>query len=276
MAGGDLDVVRVPGWEAFGWLRHGFSARRGGVSTVYGGGERGELNLGYTREDDPAAVGENRRRFVESVAGTTGTPMVGVRQVHGTRVVRVGAGQTDLCDAEGRGLVEADGVMTSVPGVMVAVQTADCVPVLVADVKLRVVAAFHAGWRGTAAGMVELGIAGMVAEFGCSPKDMVAAVGPAIGGCCYTVGEELRSEFLRRYADAGEFFEPRADGLHLDLAEANRRQLAAAGVRAEGIWLLGECTACARQDGRRRYFSHRAEAGCTGRAMGMIGVIEGA
>jgi copper oxidase (laccase) domain-containing protein len=99
---------------------------------------------------------------------------------------------------------------------------------------------------------------------------MVGAVGPAIGGCCYTVGEEVREQFTARFGYASDLFREASDRLHLDLAEANRRQLAGTGIG--DVTVLAECTACARVHGRRKYFSHRAERGFTGRAMGMIGI----
>jgi copper oxidase (laccase) domain-containing protein len=112
----------------------------------------------------------------------------------------------------------------------------------------------------------------MMAEFGSAAEDLVGAVGPAIAVCCYTVGEEVRTAFAERFSYAAELFSERPDGTHVDLAEANRRQLVEAGLAAERVSVVGECTACARVDGARKYFSHRAERGVTGRAMGMIGV----
>jgi YfiH family protein len=264
-------VVRVAGWERFGWLRHGFSTRAGGVSTVYGGDG---LNLGFTKDDEPAAVRENRLRFAEAVSGVAGMPVVAVRQVHGTAVKRVEEAGDGWCDGEGRATVEADGLMTATGGILLGVQAADCVPVLLADTRLRVVGAFHAGWRGTAAGMVQGGVAQMELEFGSNAEDLIGAIGPAIGACCYTVGDEVRERFREAYACAGELFSQRESGLHLDLAAANRRQLLDAGLEAGAISVVGECTGCARLgDGRRKYFSHRAENGFTGRAMGMIGIV---
>jgi YfiH family protein len=263
--------LQIPEWNRFEWLRHGFSTRRGGVSTVYGGND---LNLGFTKDDSPEAVRENRRSFAETVSGATGVPVVAVRQVHGTTVKLVGPGEFGWSDDQGRATVEADGLITASSGVLLGVQAADCVPVLVADARLRVVAAFHAGWRGTVSGIVEQGVAAMQDEFGSKPEDMIGAVGPAIGVCCYTVGKEVRERFQQAYPYAAELFSQRKTGLHIDLAQANRRQLLDAGLRSEDIALVSECTACRRfEDGGRKYFSHRAESGFTGRAMGMIGVV---
>ena len=158
-------------------------------------------------------------------------------------------------------------------------QTADCIPVLVADRKRRAVAAFHAGWRGTVNRIVESGLGRMRLEFGSRPEDLMAAIGPGIGPCCYAVGEEVLSSFESQFGYARELFrevydsEPvrrripmlfltqRAPGhsemgpsLHLDLVEANRRQLLDAGLKARPIQMVGGCTSCQRE----LFFSHRA------------------
>jgi copper oxidase (laccase) domain-containing protein len=113
-------------------------------------------------------------------------------------------------------------------------------------------------------------------EYGSRGEDLVAAVGPSIGPCCYAVGNEVRGEFGAAFGYAGELFREVAAEMRLDLWEANRRQLMEAGVGAERIVVLGECTACALDGaGRRRYFSHRAEKGFTGRMLSVVGVAEG-
>ena len=305
--GKDTGVSRgftvVEGWERYGWLRHGFSVRSGGFSTVYG---KKSLNLGWTKEDDPALVARNRARFVRFFDGKNTKKhafrMVTMRQFHSgmSRVVREadGALKGQLETVEGKARLRADGLMTDLPGVLLGVQTADCVPVLVADVKKRVVAAFHAGWRGTLARIVERGIGTMRLEYGSRPEDLVAAVGPAIGPCCYSVGEEVVSEFGSQFRYAERLFSEvydadpvrekypmlfltaRAPGhskigpqIHLDLWEANRRQLLDAGLRKKRVTVVGECTACSRDaKGERKYFSHRDEHGFTGRMMSVVGV----
>jgi YfiH family protein len=272
-------IVHVFSWNSYGWLRHGFSTREGGVSTVYG---RDSLNLGWTKEDDPVSVAENRRRFYATAQGemgeNAGVRVVTLRQVHSAVIlpIREGDGVFEgaLQTAEGKAVLEGDGAVTNLPGVMLGVQTADCVPVLVADVSRRVVGAFHAGWRGTVARIVERGIETMRREYGSRPEDLIAAVGPSIGACCYAVGEEVRSGFEARFGYAGELFRTVEDGqMHLDLWEANRRQLLDAGMAPEAITVVGECTACALSDGERKYFSHRAEHGVAGRMMSVVGVV---
>ena len=275
------EVERVDVWALYPWLRHGFSTRLGGASTVYGGAGGHSLNLGWTKEDNPALVAENRRVFLREVQGNSGDEagvrMVTLMQVHAERVRRIreedGVQEGRLQTAEGGAVLEGDGMMTDLPGVMLGIQTADCVPVLVADVEKRVVAAFHAGWRGTVARIVEHGIAGMRKEYGARPEDLIAAVGPSIGACCYAVGDEVQVEFGARFGYAEELFNTVGGQMHLDLWEANRRQLLEAGVNADRISVVGECTACAVCDGERKYFSHRAEHGFAGRMMSAVGVM---
>jgi polyphenol oxidase len=176
---------------------------------------------------------------------------------------------------------------------LLGVQTADCIPVLVADRKRKVVAAFHAGWRGTVKRIVEAGVGRMRLEFGCRPEDLVAAIGPGVGPCCYSVGDEVLSSFESQftYSDAlfhevydtdpvrtrypMLFLTQRAPGhsnigpsLHVDLVEANRRQLLAAGLKPQSIQSTGGCTSCHRE----LFFSHRASQGHAGRMMSVIGI----
>ena len=246
-----LDVVRVPGWERFGWLRHGFSTRGAGHSTAYG---PGELNLGFTADDDADGVRRNRELFLAGVelTGESAATLKTVKQVHSGRVVRIDGNEE---------AVEADGMISSAVGLTLGILTADCVPVLLVDTRLRAVGALHAGWRGTAAGIAGAGVACLQAEFGSRAGDLVAAVGPSIGPCCYEVGADFHDHFT------ADLFR----GQRLDLWEANRRQLAEAGVQE--VHVVGQCTACTRgMDGGRKYFSHRDEKGKTGRMMAAIGV----
>lgn len=273
----DLHIVRIPEWKKYEWLRHGFSTRANGVSRVYGGST---LNLGWTKEDDPTAVAENRRRFVHAIDGDhTPFALVTLRQVHSATVHVVkeedGALEGKLQSVEGKAVLEGDGLMTSQPEILLAVGTADCVPVLVVDVAKRVVAAFHAGWRGTAAQIVERGIATMLHEYGSRTEDLVAAIGPCIGPCCYTVGEEVRQSFEERFRYAKDLFNgPSASPVLLNLWEANRRQLLESGVKDSQISVVGECTACTRDErGQLRYFSHRGEHGVAGRMLNVVGLV---
>jgi YfiH family protein len=291
-----LEIVRVPGWSGrsrpnLGWLIHGFSTRLGGGTTVYRPGNF-DLNLGFTESDDRVTVAANRGLFVTAASeGKEILGLVTLRQIHSSLIRGVSA--KDILENGMAAVLKGDGLMTNEPGVLLGIQTADCIPVLVADRKKRAVAAFHAGWRGTLARIVENGVGRMRLEFGSRPEDLIASIGPGIGQCCYAVGEEVQQQFNSQFDYAPELFREVYDsdpirqkypmlflsarapghsdigpGMHLDLAEANRRQLLAAGLRKGAISLTGQCTGC-RTD---RFFSHRTERGFTGRMMSVIGV----
>ena len=289
-----LTVLRVPDWKQYPWLAHGFSTRTGGVSTAYRPADkRGELNLGMTAADSPKNVEKNRELFLRAVLDCNNARqalprLVLARQIHSGIVHR---GE----NAQSGKILRGDGWIAADPGLLLGIQTADCIPVLVADVRQRIVAAFHAGWRGTLARIVERGVGRMRAEFGSRPGDLTAAIGPGIGRCCYSVGEEVLMEFQSQFAYADDLFEEvfdldpvkqkypmlfltaRAPGhsnlgpsIHLGLPEASRRQLLAAGLQPENIHALNICTAC----NTDRFFSHRAEQGFTGRMLSVIGVVQ--
>jgi len=281
-----IEVLRTDAFADLPWLVHGFSTRHGGVSTCYGGRT---LNLGQTEHDTHANVERNRALFLKAVAAVNQDgslwPLVQVRQIHSAMVHRI--------DTASAHPPAGDGMITNTSGLLLVIKTADCVPVLVADVKRRVVGAFHAGWRGTVARVVEKGAGEMRRQFGSAPRDLRAAIGPCIRKCCYAVGAEVQAEFESQFSYAHELFEEvfdsnaihikypllflnqRAPGhgdlgpeIHLDLVAANRRQLEAVGVRAEHIMIVDGCTAC----DTKRLFSHRAEFGKTGRMMAVIGI----
>jgi hypothetical protein len=286
--GSKLRVLQAPALKRIPWLVHAFSTRIGGVTTCYGATKA--LNLGFTKDDTREHVEENRRRLLTSLGATgkgTPWPLIALRQVHSdlVHVVR------SLPDST----LTGDGLITCLPRIVLAILTADCLPVLLVDARNKAVGAFHAGWRGTAARIVEKGVGLMRREFGTRPQDIRAAIGPGIQQCCYEVGEELRTKFESQFTYGSELFREvkesdtvrekypllflnqRAPGhgdpclkLHLDLREANRRQLLAAGVPREHIVALPDCTAC----GTARFFSHRAEKGRTGRMMAVIGIKE--
>jgi polyphenol oxidase len=297
-----LEFLRVPDWSGhkhpgLAWLMHGFSTRIGGRTTVYHPGEPGkfDLNLGFTDSDDRKIVAGNRELLVNVVAEGKGIlGLVTLRQIHSTLIRRVQA--KDVQGYEMPAVLKGDGLMTDEPGVLLGIQTADCIPVLVADRKQRAVAGFHAGWRGTLARIVENGVGRMRLEFGSRPEDLIASIGPGIGQCCYAVGEEVQQEFESQFTYASDLFRevydsdqirnkypmlfltarapghsPIGPGMHLDLAEANRRQLLAAGLKPSAIFMTGECTGCHTD----RFFSHRVERGFTGRMMSVIGIARG-
>jgi YfiH family protein len=282
------DLLRAHEFARLRWLIHGFSTRTGGVSEAYGGHA---LNLGYTKHDTHAAVDENRALLLRALgtvdAGGKAWPLVRLRQMHSDIIHRVNHPPEQL--------LTGDGLVTDTPRLVLAVQTADCLPVLLVDPKHKAVGAFHAGWRGTLARIVEKGVGAMRLHFGSEPEDLRAAIGPGIASCCYAVGEGVRNSFHGQFAYAGDLFREvtesdpvrerypllfmtaRAPGhsdagrtIYLDLREANRRQLLDAGLPKANITALDFCTACRTS----LFFSHRAEKGVTGRQMGVAGISD--
>jgi polyphenol oxidase len=280
-----VPVLRSPDLTKISWLVHGFSTRKGGTSPAYGGGS---LNLGFTGEDTRARVEANRKKFLIAAGATNGSqawPLVALKQIHSDliHVVRSRAARQFV----------GDGLVTDLPGVALAVQTADCFPVILADRRTHAVGVFHAGWRGTVKRIAEKGLGIMRLEYGTLPADVTAAIGPGIGRCCYKVGEELKAEFESQFSYSRELFHEvfesdpvrekypmlflsaRAPGhsdfgpqIHLDIADANRRQLLAAGVPESQIDVMKHCTSCE----SKTLFSYRAERGKTGRMMVLAGI----
>jgi YfiH family protein len=166
---------------------------------------------------------------------------------------------SDICvAARGRtgSLGDGDALLENTPGHLVAVKTADCIPILLVDEEHRAVAAVHAGWRGTVQGIVRHAVRRMQEEFGTRPEQVHAAIGPGIGKCCYEVGAEVAAQF------------DETGPCHIDLAEANRRQLAAAGIPEPRIYAVNLCTKCSAGD----FHSYRRDKERAGRMFSFIGV----
>ncbi len=202
------EIYRVPEWDAFDWLQHGFG----------------------TRLSEPPA------------------PLTTLKQIHSATCIFAGgrAGQ----------LGEGDALLDNTPGSVLAIKTADCVPILLVDERLHAVAAVHAGWRGTVAGIATRAVSEMAERFGASPAGLHAALGPAIGKCCYEVGHEVAQHF-------GE--QGRA---HIDLVDTNRRQLLAAGLSPARIYIAGLCTKCLAE----QFHSYRRDREAAGRMYSFIGL----
>jgi polyphenol oxidase len=290
-----LTILRASHLSEIPWLIHGFSTRIGGFSRAY---RRGDLNLGFTKDDSRAAVERNRTAFLGGLCGDgrsrpsgrakrdwTVRNLITLRQIHSDIIHHV--------DSIPHQTLAGDGLITSTPGLLLAIQTADCLPVILVDTKHRAVGVFHAGWRGTVQRIVEKGVGEMFRYFATRPRDLKAVIGPGIQGCCYEVGEEVRIKFESQFSYADKLFREmkesdpvrekypllfltaRAPGhselpskIFLDLAEANRQQLLAAGVPKKNIESSSLCTQC----NNDLLFSYRAEKGKTGRLMAVVGV----
>ncbi|HWQ02916.1 MAG TPA: polyphenol oxidase family protein, partial [Candidatus Nitrosotenuis sp.] len=186
------------------WLVHGFSTRLGGDSLLDGARV---LNLGRTDWDSPQAVHANRERFLAAL-GAREMELVTNRQIHSDLARLVRARPESAC--------KGDALLTKTRGLLLEAITADCVPILLVDLKHRAVAAVHAGWRGTLRRIAEKTLGRMRAEFGTRPRDVRAALGPAIGRCCYEVGIEVVQKFHAQFANAREWFDGPFDRLVSD------------------------------------------------------------
>jgi YfiH family protein len=275
---GGLQILQLAPFRGLAWLVHGFSTRTGGISVLDG---KKVLNLSYMEWDKKENVAENRRRF-QAAMGAKEFTLVPMKQIHSDVIQLLRAAPALAC--------KGDASVTNRPGLLLAVQTADCVPILLVDPKERAVAAIHAGWRGTLGRIAEKTVGRMRLEFGSRPRDLLAALGPSIGPCCYEVGAELVPKFTAQFADGGEYFdEPRSGeepnplqwlnmappghqppprNVRLDLRKANRSQLLTAGLRTQNIFVSSLCTGC-RPD---LFFSYRKEGAQSGRLMAVIGI----
>jgi YfiH family protein len=273
-----LQILELAPLQKFPWLVHGFSTRPGGVSPFE---SEKVLNLGFMEWDTRENVLENRRLF-QSALGAPDFELNPLKQIHSDVLRVIPSSTSDVC--------KGDASATNQPGLLLAIQTADCVPILLVDPKKRAVATIHAGWRGTLARITQKAVGRMQFEYGSNPKDLLAAIGPSIGPCCYEVAADFVTKFTAQFADAADYFdEPRSGeepnplqwlnmkppghqpppkNVHLDLRKANHSQLIAAGLLAKNIYISDLCTACH----TNLLFSHRREGPLSGRLMSAIGL----
>ena len=242
---------------------HGFSTRKGGVSR----GHLASLNLrgAVPSGDNPEAVLENYRRFCSAI-GTDVNAAVLSKQVHETTI--------RICTAAdaGKGLFSdrdytADALITDVPELPLTVFSADCGIILLYDPVHQAIGAVHAGWRGCAAGIVEKTVQAMAKTYGSNPKDLLAAIGPCIGQCCFETDSDVPSAMRAALGPmAASYLEYRDPKWHVDLAGLNRQWLLKAGLAPHRIDLCHLCTAC-RPD---LFWSHRKMGNARGAQVAMI------
>lgn len=237
--------------ESAGGVAHGFSTRQGGVST----GIFDSLNLGVSRGDDPDHVRENYHRFLAAV-GAPDSLLAACNQVHGTEIRNLTTADLKH-DPYDKTPLDADGILTAIPGVTLTVFSADCIPVLLYDPKRRVIAALHAGWRGTAAGIVTAAVEQMTALYGTDPSDILAAIGPGIDKCCFETHEDVPNAMTSALASESlPFIDLLENGkFTVDLKGINARRLELAGVDPTHIDLCRDCTCCQEE----LYWSHRRQ-----------------
>ncbi len=255
---GEVPYFVFPNLEKTHLVRHGFSTRFGGVSK----GHLSEMNLSYTRGDNPEYVTENFCRMADAI-GFLPESLVLSQQTHTTNIRLVtkedkGKGFTKPLDYE-----NIDGLITNVPGLTLATFYADCVPLFFVDPVSRSIGLSHAGWRGTLKRMGAKTVAQMVREFHTEPEHLRVAIGPSICQDCYEVSEEVSAEFKKefaRYADERLVYRTKEGKYHLNLWRANEIALLEAGVRQKYLSVTNVCTCC----NPDKLFSHRASHGMRG------------
>lgn len=240
---------------------HGFSTRIGGVSPP----PYDTLNLGFTTSDREENLRENRDRFLSSL-NLKGYPFVQkINLIHGNLVINVNhLGKKDL--------VDADGMVTDKPGVLLITTFADCVPIFLADPDRRAVGLLHAGWRGTLAGIARSGVRKMISDFNCRRENLLVGIGPGIGRCCFEVDRDVAEAFGAKFGQMKDLITQVANKKKwiIDLLGINERMLISEGIRKENVSKSSLCTSCQVE----LFFSYRRDGNKTGRMAGLITIKE--
>ncbi len=240
-----------------------FSTRRGGVSPL----PDGALNLTEFKGDQKEKVEENRRRFQKAI-GAGKAPLVTARQTHSTERCVI-----EYADQARGPRPECDAMITGLPDMLLAIQTADCLPILIADTRSKVIAAIHAGWRGTANRITERTVADLMLLMGVNTYDCIVALGPTACARCYEVGTDVIEQFKKEFGYWRNLFSDFKEGgkAHSDICAANIQQLAFCGFDPENIYVAPYCT----MHQNELFFSHRREGKTqpsgVGRLLSVIG-----
>ncbi len=255
----EVDGVRVYTCDALDnlpGLHHGFSTRHGGRGAAC-------LNLGLVAWDNPARVEENRGRLLAALS-LQNARLATLSQIHSDQVRILDAKAEEWNSAS-----TGDAMATCCTGIALGIQTADCLPVLIADPDTGAVAAAHAGWRGTLARILSKTIAKMCFAFGSEPSRLLVAIGPGIRSCCYQVGPEVVGLFKLEFPGTSSLYSRMTEsgGFALDLRRALDVQFIESGIDPDKVWDLGACTRCRPGE----FFSYRGEGPRSGRMMGVIG-----
>ncbi len=243
-------------------IKHAFSTRLGGVST----GEFTSLNMSFNRGDSDENVTENYKRLC-SALGIRYEDLVASAQDHNTTVRRVGEAQKGIGIYKPKDMLSVDGLITNEKGVALVTYFADCTPILLVDTKLNAIGACHAGWRGTVSRIAQITVEKMTAEFGTNPRDIIAAVGPAIGKCCYEVDRPVAQRFIDLELSEAVVRDIGSGKYMVDLLSANKQILMQSGVKENSIVCSDVCTKC----NCDLIWSHRATGGKRG---GMCAILE--
>ncbi|MDO4519515.1 MAG: peptidoglycan editing factor PgeF [Eubacteriales bacterium] len=261
-----VTYLSYPAFENYGDFVHGFSTRLGGVSK----GIYSSMNLSFTRGDEDEAVHENYRRLAGAI-GFSAEDIVMSDQTHTTNVRVITAQDRGNGITRPRAFRDVDGMITNVPGIVLATFYADCVPLFFIDPVHKAIGLSHSGWRGTVGKIGAVTVEKMREEFGSEPKDLIAAIGPSICQSCYEVSEDVIVEFQKNFGR--EYWErlyyAKENGKYqLNLWEANRIIFKEAGILEEHISMPGICTCC----NPEFLFSHRASHGKRGNLGAFLGI----
>lgn len=263
-----VTFLTYPALDRLNMIRHGFSTRLGGVSQ----GIYSSMNLSFTRGDSRDAVMENYGRMAKAL-GTEPENIVTSDQTHTTNVRKVTAQDAGCGITRPRPYKDVDGMITDVPGLVLATFYADCVPLYFVDPVRRVIGLSHSGWRGTVNKMGKVTAEAMTREYGSRPEDMITAIGPSICQDCYEVSEDVAEAFSKAFPGENILKKGRVSRegqkYQLDLWKSNQRVLLEAGIKKEHISLPGICTCC----NPNFLFSHRASNGKRGNLGAFLQII---
>ena len=265
---GEVLFLTFPSIEMHQNVIHGFSTRLGGVSK----GEFAQMNLSFSRGDVRESVLENYRRIAEAI-GFDDRRIVCSDQTHTVDVRKVTEEDCGKGYLKQRDYADVDGLVTNVPGVMLATFYADCVPLYFVDPVHRAVGLSHSGWRGTVGNIAQATVRAMTEQYGTDPKDITAAIGPSICLDCYEVSEDVIARFQDAYPEhiwEKLFYQKENGKYQLDLWESCRQNMMRAGIPEEKIEVTDVCTCC----NPGLLFSHRASGGRRGNLAAFLGIRE--
>ena len=224
-----------------------------------------KLSLALHTGEEVQSIMANRNKISARLSMEDTFHFIVANQTHSDHIVIITEEETKGWKGLEDAVEDCDALISNKKGVILSILTADCVPVLLYDKEKEIVAAIHAGWKGTESKIVAKTVEKMLNLFDSDPKDIIAGIAPSIGRCCYEVGEDVAKHFLNEPGS----FDVRGEKYMLDLPLINKKQLLDTGILEEHIEMSGICTACEVE----KFFSYRKEQGCSGRFMSMIGLI---
>ncbi len=253
-----MDFYKFSSLKKYDGLMHAVSTKS--ANDTY------DFSLALHTGEESEKIIQNRELVSEMLEKNGKLHFIVAEQTHSDNITVVTELKTRGWGSLNDAVENCDALMTDLKDVVLTILTADCVPILLYDKEKKIVAAVHAGWKGTKAEIAAKTVRKMQEVFGSKPEDIVAGIAPAIGRCCYEVGEEVAKHFF----DLLEGYTQKEEKYMLDLSYINKYQLLGAGLKEAHIEMSGICTACETE----RFFSYRKEQGCSGRFMSMIGMLE--